>query len=206
MRAEILLYVDPQSPYSWLAHARAPRVFGVAPQLRAITLGPIFARRGWGSWGRTAEREAGQREVERRAAAYGLRAVRWPDGWPFDSLRPSRAVTWADLHGRGDAFFAAIGAATFARGEDPTDPAVLAAAAVQAGLDPEAVEAGITDPAVKAALRQATNLAWEAGVRGVPTVSVNGTLFFGDDRLEEAASVLRSTHAAAPSSRSWTTD
>ena len=88
--AEVLLYVDPQSPYSWLAHARAPGVFGVAPQLRPIVLGPIFARRGWGSWGRTEEREAGQREVERRAAAYGLGAVRWPDGWPLDSLRPRR--------------------------------------------------------------------------------------------------------------------
>jgi 2-hydroxychromene-2-carboxylate isomerase len=33
--------------------------------------------------------------------------------------------------------------------------------------------------------------AWEAGVRGVPTVLVDGTPFFGDDRLEEAASVLR---------------
>jgi len=185
------LYADPQSPYSWLAHARAPRVLGVAPQLRPITLGPIFARRGWGSWGRTEEREAGQREVERRAAAYGLGGVRWPDGWPFDSLRPSRAVTWAHMHGRGDAFFAALGAATFNRGEDPTDLDVLAAAAVQAGLDPAAVEAGITDPVVKAALREVTDVAWEVGVRGAPTVSVNGTLFFGDDRLEEAASVLR---------------
>ena len=189
--AEVLLYVDPQSPYSWLAHARAPGVFGVAPQLRPIVLGPIFARRGWGSWGRTEEREAGQREVERRAAAYGLGAVRWPDGWPLDSLRPSRAVTWAHMHGRGDAFFAALGAAMFARGEDPTDLAVLAGVVAQAGLDPEALEAGITDPVVKAALREATDAAWEAGVRGAPTVVVDGTPFFGDDRLEEAASVLR---------------
>ena len=105
------------------------------------------------------------------------------------------------MHGRGDAFFDAIGAATFARGGDPTHLAVLAAAAVRAGLDPEAVEAGITDPAVKAALREATDFAWDAGVRGVPTVSVNGTMLFGDDRLEEAASVLRSTNAAATSSR-----
>jgi 2-hydroxychromene-2-carboxylate isomerase len=191
MGAEVLLYVDPQSPYSWLAHARAPRVLGLAPKLRPITLGPIFARRGWGSWGRTEEREAGQREVERRALAYGLGGVRWPEGWPFDSLRPSRAVTWAHMRGRGDAFFAALGAATFTPGEDPTDAAVLATAAVQAGLDPEAVEAGISDEAVKAALRAATDAAWQAGVRGVPTVSVDGTLIFGDDRLEEAACVLR---------------
>lgn len=158
-------------------------------------------RRGWGSWGHTKEREAGQREVERRAAAYGLGGVRWPDDWPFESLRPSRAVTWAHMYGRGDAFFAALGAATFTRGEDPTRSVVVAAAAAQAGLDPGAVEAGMTDTAVKAALREATDAAWEAGVRGAPTVSVNGTLFFGDDRLEEAAFVIRSAYAAATSSR-----
>jgi 2-hydroxychromene-2-carboxylate isomerase len=195
--AEVLLYVDPQSPYSWLAHARAPGVLGMAPQLRPIVLGPIFARRGWGSWGRTEERAAGQREVERRAVEYGLGPVRWPDGWPFDSLRPSRAVTWAHGHGRGDAFFGALATATFIHGEDPTDAAVLAAAAAQAGLDPAALEVGIADPAVKAALREATDAAWEAGVRGAPTFSVNRSLIFGDDRLEEAASVLRSAREAA---------
>jgi 2-hydroxychromene-2-carboxylate isomerase len=166
VKAEVLLYVDPQSPYSWLAHARAPQVLGVTPQLRPITLGPIFARRGRGSWGRTEEREAGQREVERRARAYGLGQVRWPDGWPFDSLRPSRALTWAHMYGRGDAFFAALGTATFTCGEDPTDTAVLAAAAAQAGLDPESVEDRIAHPAVKAALREATDAGWDAGVRG----------------------------------------
>jgi len=103
--------------------------------------------------------------------------------------------------GRGDAFFAALGAATFTRGEDPTDAAVLAASAAQAGLDPEAVDDRIADPAVKAALREATEAGWDAGVRGVPTVSVNGTLIFGDDRLEEAASLLRSDHSTAGSSR-----
>ena len=79
-------------------------------------------------------------------------------------------------------------------------PAVLAAAAAQAGLDPEAVEDGIADPAVKAALREATDAGWDAGVRGAPTVSVNGTLIFGDDRLEEAVSLLRSEKAAASTS------
>jgi 2-hydroxychromene-2-carboxylate isomerase len=200
LKAEVLLYVDPQSPYSWLAHARAPQVLGVTPQLRPITLAPIFARRGWGSWWRTEEREAGQREVERRAVAYGLGEVRWPDGWPLDSLRPSRALTLARMYGRGDAFFTALGAATFTRGEDPADAAVLAAAAAQAGLDPEVLEDRIADPAVKAALREATDTGWDAGVRGAPTVSVNGTLIFGDDRLEEAASLLRSDHSTGGSS------
>ena len=184
---EVLLYVDPQSPYAWLAHARAAGVLGVVPGLRPMVLGPVFARRGWGSWGRTEQREAGQREIERRAAAYGLGLLRWPEGWPYDSLRPSRALTWAHGQGCGDAFFTALGAAMFTRGEDPTDASVLSAAAADAGLDAGELEAAIATPAVKAALRDATDVAWERGVRGVPTFAVNGTLVFGDDRLEEAA-------------------
>ena len=40
-------------------------------------------------------------------------------------------------------------------------------------------------------LEQATAEAYERGVRGVPTIAIGDELFYGDDRLEEAASALR---------------
>jgi 2-hydroxychromene-2-carboxylate isomerase len=40
---------------------------------------------------------------------------------------------------------------------------------------------------LKTALREATDRAGDAGVRGVPTVVVDGEAYWGDDRLEEAA-------------------
>ena len=45
--------------------------------------------------------------------------------------------------------------------------------------------------AVKHALRSATEQALERGVTGVPTVAVGEQLFWGDDRLEEAAAAAR---------------
>jgi 2-hydroxychromene-2-carboxylate isomerase len=36
-------------------------------------------------------------------------------------------------------------------------------------------------------LRLATDEAWELGVRGVPTATVDGSIFYGDDELEAAA-------------------
>ena len=51
------------------------------------------------------------------------------------------------------------------------------------------VAAAISDPQVKAALRAATGEAVACGVFGVPTVRVGATLFWGDDRLEEAAAL-----------------
>jgi 2-hydroxychromene-2-carboxylate isomerase len=45
----------------------------------------------------------------------------------------------------------------------------------------------IAEPEIKRALREATEQAWERGVQGVPTLEAGRRLYFGDDRLEEAA-------------------
>ena len=48
----------------------------------------------------------------------------------------------------------------------------------------------ILAPELKEQLRSLTELAWEAGVPGVPTLRVGEALFFGDDRLEAAAAAV----------------
>ena len=50
---------------------------------------------------------------------------------------------------------------------------------------------------IKAALREATEAAHERGVFGVPTVAVGEELFWGDDRLEDAAACVLSVGPAA---------
>jgi 2-hydroxychromene-2-carboxylate isomerase len=74
----------------------------------------------------------------------------------------------------------------FAGGADLADVAVLEVAARDAGLDAAALRPAIADPAVKQRLRDATQAAWDAGVRGIPTLAVGGELYYGDDRLEAA--------------------
>jgi 2-hydroxychromene-2-carboxylate isomerase len=65
------------------------------------------------------------------------------------------------------------------------------AAAEGAGLDQAEVEAAIADRSIKDRLRAETDEAHATGVFGVPTVAVGDELFWGDDRLEEAAAALR---------------
>jgi 2-hydroxychromene-2-carboxylate isomerase len=49
---------------------------------------------------------------------------------------------------------------------------------------------GIETQSVKDGLKKATNEAIERGVVGVPTIAVGDQLFWGDDKLEDAAAAL----------------
>jgi 2-hydroxychromene-2-carboxylate isomerase len=176
------LYFDLASPYAYLAVARAQQVFGAPPVLRPVLVGAIFQARGYGSWAHTPQRAPGEAEIEARAERYGLPPVRWPQGWPMNSLNAMRACVYADEHGALDAFVHAVYEREFAHGEDVSGIDALAAIAADVGLDalPEAVAADAT----KRRLRELTEAAWERGVRGVPTAAAGSTLVFGDDRLE----------------------
>jgi 2-hydroxychromene-2-carboxylate isomerase len=185
------LYFDLGSPYAYLAVERAERVLGTAPELVPVLLGAIFARRGSGSWARTERRAEGIAEVEARAAAYGLPPVAWPEGWPGDGLQAMRAATWARSQGAVEAFAKAAFRRAFVHGEVITAPDTLAVIAEEAGLSGAALREAHGTQDVKDRLRAETDAAWDAGVRGIPTLLVDGEAFFGDASLEAAAQWLR---------------
>ena len=64
-------------------------------------------------------------------------------------------------------------------------------AARQAGLEPDAVREAIARPEIKERLKGHTAEALAHGVTGIPTVAIGNELFWGDDRLEEAAAAAR---------------
>jgi 2-hydroxychromene-2-carboxylate isomerase len=184
------LYFDLGSPYAYLAVEHAGSVLGVEPELQPVFLGAIFKYRGFGSWSQTERRDANVAEVERRAREYGLPPVRWPPGWPPNTLAAMRAATWAKERGAVADFAAAAYRSAFAEGRDLGDLDVIADAAAQAGLPAAELADAIQDPAIKQALRGATDAAWEAGVRGVPSLRVGSEIYYGDDRVGDAAAAL----------------
>jgi 2-hydroxychromene-2-carboxylate isomerase len=183
-----IFYYDLGSPYAYLAAERVNRVLPVAPVWQPILLGGIWRSSGSRSW--SLSREEGMAEVERRASQRGLLPIRWPEPWPTDTRTAMRAATFAQGSGRTVAFSLAAFRQAFAGGRDlsVTDNVLLAAAACE--LHPRAVLTGIETHSVKDALRDATEEAARRGVVGVPTVAVGDELFWGDDRLEEAARAL----------------
>jgi 2-hydroxychromene-2-carboxylate isomerase len=64
------------------------------------------------------------------------------------------------------------------------------AAARQAGLDPDEVAEAVARDEIKQRLKDNTEEAIARGVTGIPTVAVGDELYWGDDRLDEAASAL----------------
>ena len=196
--ARPVFYYDLGSPYAYLAAERIAEVLPVAPVWQPILLGGIWKVTGGGSWSLSERRGEGMAEVERRAAEYGLQPIRWPAGWPNDTLTAMRAAIFAQKTGRATAFSLAAFRQAFAGGRDlsDTDNVLICAAACE--LHPRAVLKGIESRTVKDALRTATDEAIGRGVVGVPTVAVGGRLFWGDDHLEDAASELRSQRASAP--------
>ena len=185
-----VFYYDLGSPYSYLTAERLQGVLQVVPVWQPILLGGIWQQTGGQSWGFTEEREAGQREVERRAERYGLMPMRWPEGWPNNTLTAMRAAVFAQSIGRAVAFSLAAFRQAFAAGRDLSDVDSVLIAAAACELHPNAVLKAIETQSVKDKLREVTAEAYERGVRGVPTIAVGDELFWGDDRLEEAASAL----------------
>ncbi len=190
-----VFYYDLGSPYAYLAAERVNSVLPVVPVWQPILLGGLFKATGRSSWAGGDGRAQGIAEVERRAAERGLPPLRWPDPFPGDMLAAMRASTFAQQSGRAVAFSLAAFRQAFAAGRNlgDLDNVVLAAAACE--LHPRAVLKGIESRAVKDALRAATEAALERGVTGVPTIAVGERLFWGDDRLEDAAIAAGATPA-----------
>jgi len=188
-------YFDLGSPYAYLTAERISGLFTDAeleqPEWQPILLGGLFQHFGRDSWGKGPQREDGIAEVERRAAEYGLARLAWPEPWPGNMLFAMRVATFAKQTGRTVSFALAAFRQQFAAGRDLSehDNVLIAAAACE--LHPNAVSKAAGTQTVKDALREATDVAAERGVIGVPSLVVGDEVFWGDDRLEEAVEAAR---------------
>jgi 2-hydroxychromene-2-carboxylate isomerase len=185
-----VFYYDLGSPYAYLAAERLTRVLPEMPVWQPILLGGIWKETGGQSWAVADQRDEGMAEVERRAAAYELMPIRWPEGWPNNTLNAMRVAVWAQQIGRTVAFSLAAFRQAFAGGKDLSDIDYVLMAAAACELHPNAVLKAIDTQSVKDRLREVTQAAYDRGVRGVPTIAVGDELFWGDDRLGEAAAAM----------------
>jgi 2-hydroxychromene-2-carboxylate isomerase len=183
-------YFDLGSPYAYLTAERISGLFTEAgleqPEWQPILLGGLFRTFGRDSWANGPGRAEGIAEVERRAAAYGLPPLAWPEPWPGNTLFAMRVATFAKQTGRTVSFALAAFRQAFAAGRDLSEPDNVLIAAAACELHPRALLKAVETQGVKNALREATDRAAELGITGVPALVVDGKVFWGDDRVEEA--------------------
>ncbi len=120
-----------------------------------------------------------------RAAALGV-PFRLPPAHPFNPLRPLRLMTALD----GDlGVVRRVLDFIWAEGRNPEPDDEWHALAEAAGV--EDADARVADPAVKSALRAQTERAAERGLFGVPTLVIDGEIFWGSDATDMALEYLR---------------
>lgn len=190
---EPVFFYDFSSPYAYFVANRIDDVLPVQSRWQPILYGALLQQIGKVPWSMRpgSKRDAQMRECEKLAAELGL-PLRWPPGWPTETysvvvLRAALVTAELDLIRE---FSLAAYRQSFGLGRDLTDVAVVLEAAEQAGADRAVVREGVERPDIKERLRRVTDDARRLGVTGIPTVCIDRTLYWGNDRLENAAAAL----------------
>ena len=182
----LVFWFDVISPFAYLAFERLPQVLeglSYEVQYRPVLLAGLLHH-----WG-----QKGPAEIEPKRA-WTFRHVHWlaqrhgitldtPAQHPFNPLALQRLALACGPNRRVvEQLFQHV----WVGGADANDPARLAS--LQAQLAPALGPAGAD---VKQALRDHTDAAVTRGIFGVPTIELDGRLFWGLDALEMVADALR---------------
>ena len=182
----LVYWFDPISPFAYLAFERLPQV--LAGCTYEVAYRPVLFAGLLKHWG-----QLGPAEIEPKRA-WTFRHVAWlaqhhgialqaPTQHPFNPLPLLRLLLAA---GPNRLAVETVLRHVWLGGGDATDPARLAVLTAQ--LAPARDPAG---DSVKRELRQASEDALALGIFGVPTVELDGRLFWGLDSLPMVAAALR---------------
>jgi 2-hydroxychromene-2-carboxylate isomerase len=188
---QLRFWFDPVSPYAYLAFERLPQVLeglSYCVEYRPVLFAALLKH--WGQKG-PAEMEPKRawtfRQVEWLARRHGI-ALQTPRRHPFNPLGLLRLVLATAPTGGAPnrrAVETLLRHVWCGDGADADDPArlVLLSQTLAPLRDPNGVE-------VKDELRAAGDAAIALGIFGVPTVELDGRLFWGLDSLEMVAQCL----------------
>ncbi len=188
----ITYYMSLNSPWTYLGSARFAEMakrYGYKVDIKPAKFGEVFAK--------TGGLPLPKRSPERRAYRM-MELKRWrdfnklpinlePKHFPSDEAPGTRLVIAAKLAGHdAHALATELGRALWEREENLADAATLAAAAMRAGLDADAIrKAGPADAELDKLHDQYTVDALKHGVFGAPSyVLESGEFFWGQDRLD----------------------
>jgi 2-hydroxychromene-2-carboxylate isomerase len=187
MARTVDFYFDYLSPYAYLAWTCLPEV--TDPRGVEIAPRPVLFAGLLNHWGQLGPAEIPPKNIHvfkdthRFAALRGipLRSPRYHPFRPLIALRVSLAVVARD---RQKSVITALYKAGWVEGIDLGDRMEIRQALDDAGLNGEELIAAAEEPLAKDTLRAETDAAIDGGVFGIPTMIVDGELFWGLDQLQ----------------------
>jgi 2-hydroxychromene-2-carboxylate isomerase/RimJ/RimL family protein N-acetyltransferase len=192
--APIRVYFDFISPYAYLAwtqiHALAAR------HGRAVEPVPVLFAAMLDAWGHKGPAEIPPKrayifkDALRRARRAGV-PLSPPPTHPFNPLLALRVASLPMDAATQRALITGLFRATWGGGDGVTDPAAVASIADAAGLDGAAAVRAAGDAEAKERVRAQTTAAIAEGAFGVPTLVVDGELFWGFDAFDHIDARLR---------------
>jgi len=185
------LWYELASTYSYPAVLRIEPLAaaaGVEVVWRPFLLGPIFRTVGWNDSPFNLQPVKGRymwRDLERLCQEYGL-PFRRPSQFPRNGLHAARVALLDEAAPWRADFSRRAYTAEFGDDRDIGDPEVVREILDGMGLPGAALLARASADDNKQRLRDATEEAACRGVFGAPTFFVEGEMFWGNDRLEQA--------------------
>jgi 2-hydroxychromene-2-carboxylate isomerase len=189
--ATLEFWFDFGSNYSYLSAMRieqAAQAMGLRVAWRPFLLGPIFKRFGWDTSPFVLQKEKGRymwRDMERLCAKHGL-PWRQPSRFPRAAVVPMRVAVFHEEAPWVPAFCRRCMSLNFAEDRDIDTPEAAVQVLDELGVDGAPLVEAAQSDAGRLKLRQRTEAAQQRGIFGAPTFFVNGEMFWGNDRLEDA--------------------
>lgn len=191
MTTAIDYFFTPQSPWTYLGHARFTELAhraGASVRLVPADFGKVFAVSGGLPLGQRAPQRQAYRLVELQRYSQHLQVPLHvkPAFFPVAGDDAARLIIAVDLHAGSPAALRLSGAifkAVWAEQRNIADSAVLAQLLGEQGLSEEAL-AQSRSPAVQQRYEANTQEAIDRAVFGAPSYVIDGEIFWGQDRLD----------------------
>ncbi|MEZ5591686.1 MAG: 2-hydroxychromene-2-carboxylate isomerase [Gammaproteobacteria bacterium] len=184
--SKIEWYFDFISPFAYLQSERLHEF----PPYGEVHFKPVLFAGLLNHWGQKGpaelpgKRRFSYRHLQWQAQRHGI-AFKMPPRHPFNPLQLLRL---AIALGCQPQHIQDIFRFVWQEGRDPGNPAELAALQARLGVSDSTI---MEQPAIKATLRNNTEQAIGQGIFGVPTILINGELFWGFDATDMALDYLR---------------
>ncbi|MGJ7511876.1 2-hydroxychromene-2-carboxylate isomerase [Variovorax sp. GT1P44] len=199
MSRSIDYYFTPQSPWTYLGHARfaaLAKSSAATVRVRPIDFGAVFPVSGGLPLGKRAPQRQAYRLVDlaRFSRHLDIPLNTKPKFFPVPSDDAAKLIIAVDLHDGTDAAMklcGAVFAAVWVQERNIADPKVLEALAVECGLAARRIEQSHSQT-VQERYEDYTQQAIDAKVFGAPSYVVDGEIFWGQDRLDFVERTLKS--------------